>query len=131
MGERFSVEVHAQACVKEMHAIDKRVDRGTMWALRETGRLLGRRARAAAPVYRGQAVGVESGLLKRSIKSSRRIKKFDRTQSLKVGPRGERVHLYAQKAEQQTGFMRKAYAEVAPAMAEIHARSWRKSMERH
>lgn len=131
MPERFRVKVYADDCVREMRAIDKRVDKGTMWALRETGRLLARRARAAAPVYKGDRDDVESGLLKKSIKSSRRIKKSGRVQSLKIGPRGERVHLYAGKAEVATGFMHKAYVEVTPAMSEIHARAWRKAMDVH
>lgn len=135
----------------------KRTDRATMWAIRETGRQIKREARREAPVYKGKAGTVNlrfsqfrrfqkttgykgsiasnviiPGLLKNSVSSSRRLKRAaGGAYMIKVGPRGQRTHLYAGKIEANTkAYMRPAYDRVAPQMAEIHARAWAKAMAR-
>lgn len=112
---------------------EKRMDRAAMWAVREAGRTARRAASAAAPVLKdktkqshrqlqrrkkqGEDVSgayqqAVPGLLKASIRPSRMIKHGIGSYSVKVGPRGPRVHLYAGKAEQ-----RKPYMEVGEAAA--------------
>jgi hypothetical protein len=57
------------------------------------------------------------GLLKSSISSSKRLKNIgDNAYSLKVGPRGQRVHFYSKKAEERTGYMDQAEAAAVAAL---------------
>ena len=109
----------------------KRMPRAAMYAVREAGRTVKRAAKAQAPVladksvvsaaayrraYRQRAQGAQGpirgeggpvrGLLRQSISSSRRLKQLGPSEfSLKVGPRGPRAHLYAQKIEARAGYM--------------------------
>ena len=136
----------------------KRTDRATMWAVREVGRQLKKEARARAPVYKGRsgarvqfknaaqfrrfqkATGyrgsiagsvVVPGLLKNSISSSRRLVSIRTGEySLKLGPRGERVHLYAGKVEAKQPYMKPAYDNVSAKMGTIAAGAWGKAMNR-
>jgi hypothetical protein len=138
--------------------LKKRTDRATMWALREVGRQLKKEARKRAPVYQGRSGArvqfknyaqfrrfqkttgykgsmansvVVPGLLKNSISSSRRLKSVKTGEySLKLGPRGQRTHLYAGKVEARAGYMRQAYDEVAPTMGATAAAAWGKAMNR-
>jgi hypothetical protein len=71
------------------HAADK----ATMYALRATGRYIGRAAKAKAPVYNGTdpRAQAESGNLKKSIKNAKRLIKLGPSDySLKVGPFGSK-----------------------------------------
>lgn len=140
-----------------MADMSKRTDRATMWALREVGRQIKREARKEAPVYKGRGGAVNmrfsqfrrfqkatgykgsignnvviSGLLKNSISSSRRFKReAGGAYVIKVGPRGQRTHLYAGKIEANTKeYMRPAYDRIVPQMTAIHARAWQKAMDR-
>lgn len=133
----------------------KRTDRATMWALREVGRQIKREARREAPVYKGKAGRVNMrfsqfrrfqkasgykgsiantvvipGLLKNSISSSRRLRReAGGAYVIKVGPRGQRTHLYAGKIEANTkAYMRPAYDRVTPQMTDIHAKAWARAM---
>ena len=134
-----------------------RTDRATMWAVREVGRQVKKEAMKRAPVYKGRSGArvqlkmsqfrkfqkatryrgsvansvVVSGLLKGSISSSRRLQSVKTGEySLKVGPRGQRVHLYASKAEARQPYMKPAYDEVALKMGEVAAGAWAKAMNR-
>jgi hypothetical protein len=135
----------------------KRTDRATMWALRETGRKIKQEARRQAPMYKGKAGRVNlrysqfrkfqkttgykgsinsnvvvAGLLKNSISSSKRFRReAGGSYVIKVGPRGQRTHLYAAKIEANTkAYMRPAYDAVTPQMSQIHAAAWAKAMAR-
>lgn len=86
-----------------------------------------------ATKYRGSIANsvIISGLLKGSISSSRRLTSVKTGEySVKVGPRGQRVHLYAPKAEAKKPYMRPAYNEITPRMGEIAAGAWGKAMQR-
>jgi hypothetical protein len=147
----FSMSMLTKPATDAMADMAKRTDRATMWALREVGRKVKQESRRRAPVYKGRrATGtyrmmkalqkagaggkltndvVVSGLLKNSISSSRRLKReAGGAYVIKVGPRGDRVHLYAGKQEERARFMRQAYDVVAPAMSDIHAKAWAKAM---
>lgn len=109
---------------------DRRMKQAAMYNVRAGGRVVAAVAKAKAPVlkdrtaqtvraYRKSKGAVNApvrGLLKASIKPSRRLRYDGVTWSLKVGPRGPRVHLYAAKQEDRTGFMRDAYAAVESQM---------------
>jgi hypothetical protein len=151
-------KVLAQPFLDGVVNMQKRTDRATMWALREVGRQMKRQARARAPVYRGRSGArvqfknfaqfrrfqkatkyrgsvassvVVPGLLKNSISSSRRLQSVKTGEySLKVGPRGQRVHLYAGKVEARTPYMKPAYDEVAARMGAVAAGAWGRAMAR-
>lgn len=126
-----SFRIASQATRKGLRDIQRRADRGTMWALRESGRQVKREARRRAPVYRGDRKDVEAGLYKRAIHSSKRLKREPLGgYSLMVGPRGPRVRLYAGKVEASHKVMAGAYDAVLPRIREIHARAWSRAIHR-
>lgn len=156
MADEFSLSMLIKPTTDAMTDMAKRTDRATMWALRETGRKVKQEARRQAPVYKGNAGRVNlkysqfrkfqkataykgsisnnvviSGLLKNSISSSRRFRReAGGAYVIKVGPRGQRTHLYAAKIEANTkAYMRPALERVAPQMSAIHARAWQRAME--
>jgi hypothetical protein len=112
----------------------RRMDRAAMWALRSAAREGVRAARRATPVLKQQ--GVEShrqlqrrrrqghdvpGLLRASIRPSRNIKHIGpHAYEMTFGPRGARVHLYAEKIERKAGYMAQGYA-AAEAAIEVNA----------
>jgi hypothetical protein len=120
----------------EFKAIDKRADRGAMWAIREAGRRVKREAKREAPVYHGEPDGdidprVIKGAYKKSIRSSKNLKRHGvGDYSLKVGPRGEKVHLYAEKVEEQYHPMTKGYERVLPQIRAIHERAWSRAIHK-
>jgi hypothetical protein len=152
------LKVVTQPFVDGVTDLKKRTDRATMWALREVGRQVKREAKKRAPVYRGRSGArvqfknyaqfrrfqkttgykgsiansvVVPGLLKNSISSSRRLQSVKTGEySLKVGPRGQRTHLYAPKMEGRDRFMRDAYGAVTPTMGATAAKAWGKAMNR-
>lgn len=120
--------------VNELKAHSKRVDRATMWGLREVGRQVRRQSAKRAPVYKGGRAdksAPQPGLLKKSIRSSRQLRRDgDGYYRMTVGPRGDRVRLYAQKIEKQTGYMREGH-EAAMAEARVtFEKAWGKAMSR-
>lgn len=156
MADGFSMSMLTKPTTDAMAGMAKRTDRATMWALRETGRKIKQEARRQAPVYKGKAARVNlrhsqlrkfqkatgykgsigssvvvSGLLKNSISSSKRFQRaVGGAYVIKVGPRGQRVHLYAGKIETNTKpYMKPAYDRVTPQMAAIHAAAWAKAMK--
>lgn len=123
----------------------RRMERAAMFTVRGAGRACAAAAKAAAPVLRAGESGATSqrawrsgggtvggapvaGLLRSSIKPSRRLKKVGDDWSLTVGPRGLRVHLYAGKEEEREAYMQAGFeAAIAelPAIAEAaFARAW-------
>lgn len=100
-------------------------DKATMYGLRAVGRAVRAAARAQAPVYKGSdpRAQAESGQLKKSIKSSRRITSVGSgTYSMTVMPAGNKkkgthvhrtsggglrgVPLYRRAMEEKYGYMR-------------------------
>lgn len=136
--------VHNAALEADLRAFDRTMRRATQQGLREVGRQVKREARKLAPVYKGPArsvkvttgsrgadgkrsygksIEIEPGLLKNSIKSSRRIRQPEPgVYRIALGPRGGHVHLYAAKQEARTPFMRPAYDKVEPEMRAIYGR---------
>ena len=125
-----------------LDARSAKMERGAMWALRETGRVAARAAKAVTPVYKGpgltqkafkadrKAAGINApvrGLLRASIKPSRRVTSAGGAMYLRVAPRGLRVQIYRGKIEGQVPYMevgRAAAMAAAPAVwAEAIARS--------
>lgn len=122
---------------------ERRMNRASMWAVREAGRRARKAAAAQAPVLqdksaptvrqvkRGHATTDKpvAGLLKASIKASKAMKLEPGTASIKVGPRGPRVHLYAEKQEKRYGYMaageQAAQAELQAIAMEAFERVWR------
>lgn len=130
------------AAIKQREA---RMPAAARYAVREAGRVTKKAARAKAPVLRDKTVtsaavnrgarfrkaggigpvpsaatGPVSGLLRASITPSKQLTSMgDSAFSLKVGPRGERVHLYAQKIEARVGYMAAGEAAAKAALPSI------------
>lgn len=75
------------------------------WAVRQTGRTARSAAQAAAPVLTTATGDAIPGLLRDSIRATKDLRQDAGTFSLTVGPRGDRVYLYAQKEERRSGYM--------------------------
>lgn len=136
-----SIRVQAANTRKTFDDIGRSTERATMYAVREAGRFVKTVGRREAPVYKGRA-GVSrkqasagrlavnanapvKGLLRSSISSGKSLHRSGvGTYSVRVAPRGERVHLYSQKIEASAHFMAKAHAAVGPELGAIAARSW-------
>lgn len=116
-----------------------RMNRAAMWVVREAGRTGRKAAVVAAPILvdkskqshrqlqrrkrQGEDVlhayqSAVPGLLKASIKSTRAMNVGAGSFSIKVGPVGSRVHLYAGKEEE-----RRAYMDAGKAAAEAAAQA--------
>jgi hypothetical protein len=148
MADGFNAKMLVQPAIDEMVAMDKRMDRATMWALREVGRAVKREARRRAPVYKGagrqtmklrevkrrrsegdtSSAVVVPGLLRDSISSSRRFARAGEAFVLKVGPRGPRAHLYAARIEARSPYMEPGLATVIPQISALHAKAWERAM---
>lgn len=127
---------------------EARMPRAAMFAVREAGRAVKRAAQAKAPVlkdpstlshaklqrYRKAGFNVKAaydkpvpGLYKASISSSKRMKQFGTSvYSVTVGPRGQRVHLYAQKVEARYGPMAAGHKAAEVAMLAIATKAFNK-----
>jgi hypothetical protein len=117
-----------------------RMPRAAMWAVREAGRVTRRAAAAKAPVLKDRSAptvrqvrrGLATadrpvrGLLRASVKASRAVREGPATYSVKVGPRGARVHLYAGRQEARFGYMRAGEDAGRAAMAAIAAEAFGK-----
>lgn len=142
MSDNISFKVFAEPFHKAIQERQVRMRRAAMWAVREGGRTVKRVGRDRAPVLkddhamrygdfrRRSRIGKVSadrpvaGLLKNSIAPSRRLKDEGEVWSLKVGPRGPRVHLYAGKEEDRAHYMETAYAVTESMQAEIARRAF-------
>jgi hypothetical protein len=123
-GSLFAANFELKPFFAALGDIDRVGRRAAQWSVRECGRQTARAAKRYAPV--------KTGAYKKGIRSSR---KFDRPNGnaygLKVGPRGDRVHLYAGKVEAKLSPMAKAYAEVAPKAKSIHEAAMAKALARY
>jgi hypothetical protein len=129
-GHVVQASVHAvQADFAEM---DRAADRASMYALRQTGRVVKQEGRKRARVYQGPPTkGVVKGALKNSISSSKRLRRApDGTRALTVGPRGPRVHLYAQKIDRLDPFMGPAYSIAVAKARGIHELALERALKR-
>lgn len=70
-----------------------------------------------------------AGLLKASIKASRRVTEVGGYYQMVVVPRGNRVHLYSKKMEAKYGYMRAGYQAAATAMPAIALVSYTKAWD--
>ena len=130
MADRIWAAIHADQTVKDFRKIQRQTDRATQQALRAVGRLVKQDARRHAPVYQGERSDVVPGLLKNSIKSSRRIKRLGGgVFSITVGPRGYLPHLYAGKQEERTPYMKPAERSAVSQAREIHEKAWGRVMK--
>jgi hypothetical protein len=143
MADSVSFKMLTEPFTKGIHQREARMPRAAMYAVREAGRVAKTAGRKQAPVlkdtsklshaklqrYSRAGFNVKAayagnqpipGLLKASIHSSKRLKQLgDSEFSLKVGPRGERVHLYAGKIEERAHYMAAAEAAAKAAMPAI------------
>jgi hypothetical protein len=129
-----------------------RMPRAAMWAVREAGRTVKKVERAKAPVLKGGGPSAKTlgrlnrragftvgkgaydapvpGLLKASITPSKNLRQLGvSSYSLKVGPRGQRVHLYAQKAEKKHGFVQAGEDAAAAALKAVSEQAFAKVWE--
>lgn len=94
--------------------------RAAMWTVREGARVVKRTARAQAPVL--------TGALRASIRPGR-MRRDGVNWTLKVGPRGQRIHLYAGKEEERAGYMAAGYgaaeAMMTAAADSAYSRAWK------
>lgn len=140
MADNFSIRVHTDALLRDMHRVDRHVDEATRKTVREMGRLVASRARRKARVYRGppRVWSVDGkqfptipGELRKGIKPSRRLRKTpDGGYALTVGPRGGHVHLYAQKIEKLDAYMTPAVAEATPEARRVGEKNWDKAVRK-
>lgn len=126
-------------------------DRATMYALRAVGRRVAAVARSNAPVYHGDdpRAQAESGNLKRSIKSSRTIKRGAGIYEMKVMPVGSKkkgtavrrhgtgrgqvrgVPLYRRKMEEKYGYMRAGFAVAEGDALAIFEEAYKKAFAKY
>lgn len=146
MADGISFDIVKTAFDGVMAEIGENTERATMYALRETGRKIGERARAVAPVYPGPRnqsaytdarAQAEAGALKRSIHNSKNIKNDGGTYSMAVGPFGavtrkgggaRGVQLYRGQAEALYGYMAAGFtgADIAAEYQKALAVAWGK-----
>ena len=148
MADGISFKMVTEPFTKGIAERQKRMPRAAMYAVREAGRVAKRTGRANAPVLKDKSrlshrelqkygkAGFNTkaaytgnqpipGLLKASIGSSKRLKRLGESEfSVKVGPRGQRVHLYAGKQEARAHFMAEAEKAAQAAMPEIARRAF-------
>lgn len=106
-----------------MADINRAGERAAMWAVRESARQTGRAAKKHAPVL--------TGAYKKSIRSSKQLQKVDGGYRVVVGPRGQRVHLYAQKVEARYSPMRQGFSDVRGNIAGIHEKALARALARY
>lgn len=142
MPEGFSLHVHAEALMRDLHQIDKDVNKGTAAGLRKAAGELRKVSKAKTPVYKGaraakrpkkgEAVPFNrpvSGLLRASIKSGRLRPQGTDGYAIVTGPTGARARLYAAKIERIYGYM-EAGQEAAEAQSqELLSREWQRAMK--
>jgi hypothetical protein len=151
MADGISFKVFTEPFMDAIAERERRMPRAAMWAVRQAGREVRAEARRVAPVlkgtgtlshaklqrYRRAGFNVAAaynqpvpGLLRASIRASRNVKRIGPgAVSLTVGPRGQRVHLYAKKMEDRYGYMaageRAGQAAIEVNAARAFDRVWR------
>lgn len=108
--------------------LQRDVQSANVKAVRAAGLALAAEARRRAPVYQGPRKDVPKGALRRGIKAGKVRRLANSAASVKVGPRGARVHLYAGKIEELEPYMRTSYTEVASALAVIAGKAYIEAM---
>ena len=138
---------------KEMQVdLQRASDRATMYGLRAVGRRVRAAARSQAPVYSGPdpRAQAEAGNLKKSIKSSRRLKSVaSSTYEMSVMPAGSKkqgtavkrhgssqgavrgVPLYRRAMEERYGYMRAGMGVAEAEAGRIFEEAYAKAFERY
>jgi hypothetical protein len=153
MADGVSFKMVTEQFTKALDDRQRRMPGAAMWAVREAGRVAKKTARAQTPVLKDkQAASVAQmrkdrkfhaaggvgptktggtadrpirGLLRASIGPSKNVKRLGPHEvSLKVGPRGERTHLYAAKIEKRAHMMAAGEAAAQAAMKGIAERAF-------
>jgi hypothetical protein len=139
MADSISVKFDVSGALKELRRIERATDRATMYAIRAGGRRVKTVAKRAAPRYagkprmvdvNGRKQPIKRGELRAAIGSSKRLKGGHGSYSLKVGPRGEHVRLYAPKQEERAPFMAPAASQVTGEMPAIAEKAWNRAINR-
>jgi hypothetical protein len=137
-GVEAGVKVFGNSLKRDLKDIDRRMDKATMWALRETGRVVKRTASRGAPRYRGPArkvtyggntMDLQPGMLRKSIRSSKRLKKFGDTWAMSVGPRGY-SRFYAKRMNERHRFMESGMAAGIASHRSNYERAWTRAMKK-
>jgi hypothetical protein len=108
MAEMVSASMHGvNAAKRDLARIDAAQDKATRNGLRATGRVVKRAASKAAPRYKGTDKSVVKGRLKKSIRSSSKVKRTGPgSYMISVGARGPTsAYKYAPKIERRDHFM--------------------------
>ena len=139
LSDSVSFKLDISKFTRVMEDAKRTSERATMYALRETGRQIGAKARAEAPTYEGDDPRVVKGLLKRSIHNAKVLNHGGGEFSLKVGPmapvtreegKGARgAVLYAAKEERKHGYMAKGVATTP--IADIYNEAMAKGLAKY
>lgn len=140
MADGFSLKFNTSGVTRAVAEVNRDMDRATAYGLRRVGAVVRSQARSRAPVYTGPArKGVIAGELKKSIKTSKRVKNDGVYRTLTVGPSGQvrrdgggayGVPLYRRRQEAAVGFMKGGHdAGMATAGKTLEA-AWAKSLGR-
>lgn len=139
MADGISFRMVTEPFTKAIATREARMPAGARFAVRQAGRVATKAARAKAPVLGDKTVishaaakklaktgtatsGPVRGALRASIAPSKNLTRDSPAgYSLKVGPRGPRAHLYAQKEEARAGYMAAGEAAAKAAMPAIAA----------
>lgn len=108
--------------LRKFEEVDRAVDRATMWTLREAGRQVKRRAKSAAPK--------DTGTLRNSIGSSKKLRKIPGGYALKVWPHGPVAHKYAAKEENRQPYMTPASQAMQQQITVIGAKAYGRAARR-
>lgn len=107
----------------KFEAIDRAVDKASMFTVREVGRQVKRAAKRNAPK--------DSGRLAKSIGSSRHLRKLGpASYQLKVWPHGPVAHKYAPKEEDAQPFMGPAESEVQSKVKSIADKAYGRAIRK-
>ena len=153
--ELFSIEWITAPFEDVMKDSARVTNRATLYALRATGRAMGRVAKSKAPVYKGDdpRAQAESGQLKKSIKNSRAVIHLGTGDySMFMGPFGSKkknshthyqnadkgkgselrgVPLYRRQMESKYGYMAGAIAEGEATISATYGEAMAKAFEKY
>lgn len=98
-------------------------------AARKAGRIAShaREGRNVSAANLAEGNAVVPGLLKDSISSSKRFRREGDAYRLGIAPRGPRVHLYSQKIEGRSPYMKPGWDAALAAMEQIFVAAWTKA----
>lgn len=131
MADGLSIRMLTGHARQELREIQKETDKVTKQTLRLVGAYLAREARKIAPVYAGDDSRAEPGRYRSSIKPSRRFgNPLPHVYTLKVGPRGPKVRLYAPKLEDQYDVMERSQHKAEPVAGAMHEKAWARAVKK-